>query len=89
MTDVDQAIPKTKTEPATNGVIRVVDDEGHLLFIYNPTTRSIELIPIRGRRLDGRKVLCIIHTDELRSAGSRNLTSTTPVHEFVADVQDV
>ena len=74
----------------SNGRIRVVDDEGHLLFIYNSTTRSIEFIPVRGRRNDGkRKVLCIISTDDLRSAGVRNLTTSSPTHEFVADVHDV
>jgi len=73
-----------------NGMIRVVDDEGHLLFIYNPATRSIELVPIRGRRLDGkRKVKCIINTDHLRSAGARNLLVATPVREVVAVVEEV
>jgi hypothetical protein len=73
-----------------NGMIRVVDDEGHLLFIYNPTNRSIELVPVRGRRLDGkRKVKCIIDTDKLRSAGMRNLLTTTPTHEVVAVVEEV
>jgi len=70
--------------------IRVVDDEGHLLFIYSPATRCIEYIPVRGRRNDGRrKVLCIVSTDKLRSIGSRNVISDSPVHEFVAEVRDV
>jgi len=78
------------TFPEQNGSIRVVDDEGHLLFIYNPTTRCIEFIPIRGRRNDGkRKVLCVVSTDELRSAGTRNLLTDSPVREFVAEVSDV
>jgi hypothetical protein len=73
-----------------NGRIRVVDDEGHLLFVYDPATRSIEFIPVRGRRIDGRrKVLCVVGTDELRTAGSRNLISETPTYEFVAKVIDV
>jgi len=73
-----------------NGAIRVIDDEGHLLFIYNPQTRCIEYIPVRGRRNDGkRKVLCIISMDRLRSIGSRNVISDSPVHEFVAEVRDV
>lgn len=73
-----------------NGKIRIVDDEGHLLFMYNPSTRSIEFVPIRGRRLDGkRKVLCIVDTDKLRSAGLRNLLNATPIHEIEADVEEV
>lgn len=78
------------TTEKTNGFIRVVDDEGHLLFVYNEHTRCIEIIPVRGRRLDGkRKVKCIISTDELRSVGVRSLLTDSPVHEFVAEVQDV
>jgi hypothetical protein len=77
-------------EAKPNGRIRVVDDEGHLLFVYDPATRSIEFIPWRGRRVDKkRKVLCIVGTDELRTAGSRNLISETPTYEFVAEVIDV
>jgi len=73
-----------------NGKIRVVDDEGHLLFIYNPSTRSIEFVPIRGRRLDGkRKVMCVIDTDKLRSAGMRNLLVAEPTHEIVAVVEEI
>jgi len=80
----------TDSENTTNGRIRVVDDEGHLLFVYNPSTRSIEFIPTRGRRLDGKgKVLCLVDTDALRSAGTRNLLTDTPIHEIVAKVEDV
>jgi len=87
MTLPDEVIEEIQ---APNGVVRVVDDEGHLLFIYNPYTRCIEFIPVRGRRNDGkRKVLCIVSTDKLRSIGSRNVISDSPIHEFVAEVEDV
>jgi len=85
-TDLDEKIE----EQSQNGLIRVIDDEGHLLFKYNPHTREIEFIPIRGRRLDGRgRVKCMVSTDLLRSLGSRNLLVDSPTHEVVAKVIEI
>jgi len=69
------------------GKIRVVDDEGHLLFIYNPSSREIEFIPLRGRRDDKtRKVLCVISADALMAFGLRSLLALNETEEFVAQV---
>jgi len=72
-----------------NGSIRVVDDEGHLLFIYNPHTRQIEFIPVRaGKREGGQKKKCFIDVELLRSLGARNVISEDPIHEVIAEVRD-
>ena len=74
-----------KVEP-TNGLIRVEDYLGRLLFMYNPATRNIEYVPIRAGKFQGsRRQKFYISTDKLRSIGSRNVISDEPTHVFVVD----
>lgn len=74
----------TDNNEATNGLIRVEDYLGRLLFMYNPSTRNIEYIPMRaGKHQNGRRQKFIISTDALRSAGMRNLITDDPKHVFV------
>lgn len=73
-----------KTAPK-NGLIRVVDNNGHLLFCYNPATNNIEIKMPVGRSSDKNKKFAI-SVDALRSAGARNFFTENPQWEFKAEV---
>ena len=69
---------------SSDGLIRILDPDGRLICMYNPGTRKIEIIPVRGGRQQGsRRKKYFISTDELRSLGSRNIISPEPVTELV------
>jgi hypothetical protein len=70
-----------------NGLVRVVDDKGHLIFKYNPHTQCIEIKMPVGRSSDNGKVF-LIDTTVLRSAGFHNAISDDPIWEFRAKVKE-
>jgi len=68
-------------------LIRVVDDEGHLLFKYNPATKSVEIkVPV-GRASDKGKMFNV-STDVLRNAGATNFISNKPVFVVKAELMN-
>jgi len=74
-----------KVEPA-NGLVRVEDSLGRLLFMYNKVTRCIEYIPMRaGKFQNSRREKYIINTDALRAFGLQNLLSDSPANVFVVE----
>jgi len=82
MSDDSQA---QKVEP-TNGLVRVEDSLGRLLFMYNKVTRCIEYIPMRAGKFQGtRREKYIIDTDKLRAFGLQNLLSDNPSNVFVVE----
>jgi len=67
----------------TDGKIRIVDDQSHLLCVYNPSTRSIEIqVPV-GRSSDKGKKFSIGIDDVIR-AGAGNPFTDQPRVEFKA-----
>ena len=90
-TQESEVVLEQEQEPALaasqNGMIRVLDDKGHLLFKYNPQTQSIEIkVPV-GRSADKGKVFSV-STNILRSAGSRNVISEHPVWQVEAELME-
>lgn len=74
-------------EQSQSYIIRVVDDEGHLLFCYNPTTHSIEIKGVnRGGDFSTKRRKYSINVDILRKTGVANLISGSPVFEFKAEI---
>lgn len=56
----------------TNGLIRVEDDQGHLLFCFNPSTKCIEIFGAnRGGSRSTRKNLYAISILTLQDSGLR------------------
>lgn len=63
--------PEDPPVEVTNAEIRIVDDNGHLLFMFNPTTNSIEIkVPV-GRSSDKGKKFSI-DVEKLLHLGARN-----------------
>jgi len=83
----EQAVKKTGEQWEGGKMIRIVDDEDHLLCKYNPSTKAIEIrVPV-GRSSDKGKMFSI-STDVLRNAGATNFISENPVFELRAERMD-
>jgi len=66
---------------SNDGKIRIVDDEGHLLFCYNPDNHCIEIVPSSRASSRGKKFSVSI--DVLKVTGNSNLFADDPVKEVV------
>lgn len=64
----------------TNGLIRYEDDQGHLLFCYNPTTNQIEIYGANrgGSRSTRRKKYGVDVDRDIRALRLRNVISDDP-----------
>ena len=66
-----------------NGLIRIVDDIGHLLCMFNPVTKAIEIKPPVGRSSDKGKLFAI-DVIQLSNLGVQNILREVPVSEIQA-----
>ena len=66
-----------------NGMIRIVDDVGHLLCMFNPVTKAIEIKPPVGRSSDKGKLFAI-DVIQLSNIGVQNILRSVPVSEIKA-----
>jgi len=66
-----------------NGLIRIVDDIGHLLCMFNPVTKAIEIKPPVGRSSDKGKLFAI-DVIQLSNIGVQNILRSVPVSEIKA-----
>jgi len=68
-------------------LIKIVDDEGHVLFFFNPETGCVE---VRGRTRGGNRStnhkIFEINLDEISRAGRTNILAAKPIYEIKAGV---
>lgn len=76
-----------KIDLMVNGKIRIVDEDDHLLMIYNPAKRSIEIKTPVGSSSNKGKVFTIPLDDIIR-AGDGNAFSDIPVYIFRAETME-
>ena len=83
MTDKPLEVEAERIEKkiSNDGKIRVIDDDGHLLFCYNPDNHCIEIVPSSRASSRGKKFS--ISIDILRTTGNSNLFAAEPVQEVV------
>ena len=85
--ETKQIIAELHLSQSQSNTIRIIDDEGHLLFCYNPTTHSVEINGWnRGGNHSTRRKKYSINVDILRKQGISNFISGSPVYEFKAEV---
>ena len=66
-----------------NGLIRIVDDQHHLLCMFNPVTKAIEIKPPVGRSSDKGKLFAI-DVMQLSNIGVQNILRDVPITEIKA-----
>ena len=85
--EATEEVMQEEKEWSVDSLIRVEDDQGHLLFKYNPSTKAIEIkVPV-GRSADKGKVF-MVSTDTLRNAGATNFISDKPVMKVTAELMN-
>lgn len=74
-------------ESSSNGEsVRIVDEEGHLLFCFNPTTDCIE---IKSSFRSGSKRLYAVNVFELRMKLKRSILQDEPIGEVAASPEKI
>lgn len=71
--------PAEQPKDRTSGLIRIEDDQGHLLFCFNPSTKCIEILGAnRGGSRSTRKKLYSVSVLALQDCGLRIAIGVQP-----------